>query len=85
MDSARHVIGCHSSRETRVQNALDDVASTIRQSWVSRGFETRSMTWRALSMSPYAWAYREELEGVTERYLAVFEAGAYTRPLFSST
>ena len=24
-------------------------------------------------MSPYAWAYREELEGVTERYLAVSE------------
>jgi hypothetical protein len=32
MDSARHVIGCHSTQETRVQNACDDVASTIHQS-----------------------------------------------------
>ena len=31
MDSARHVIGCHVTPETRVQNAFDDVASTIHQ------------------------------------------------------
>ena len=29
MDSARHVIGCHLTQETRVHKALDDVASTI--------------------------------------------------------
>jgi len=32
MDSARHVRGCKASQETRVQNAFDDVASTIHQS-----------------------------------------------------
>ena len=32
MDSARHVIGCYSTRETRVHRALDDVANTIHQS-----------------------------------------------------
>jgi hypothetical protein len=32
MDSARHVIGCHLTQETGVQNAFDDVASTIHQS-----------------------------------------------------
>jgi len=31
MDSARHVIGCHVTRERRVQNSFDDVASTIHQ------------------------------------------------------
>jgi hypothetical protein len=30
--SARHVIGCRISQDTRVQNAFDDVASTIYQS-----------------------------------------------------
>ena len=29
MDSARQVIGCHVTREIRLQNAFDDVASTI--------------------------------------------------------
>ena len=32
MDSTRHVIGCHSTQESRVQHAFDDVASTIHQS-----------------------------------------------------
>ena len=32
MDSARHVMGCHSTQETRVQIAFDDVTSTIHQS-----------------------------------------------------
>jgi hypothetical protein len=32
MDSARDVISCHLPPETRVQNAYDDVASTIHQS-----------------------------------------------------
>ena len=32
MDSARHVIGCHVTPVARVQNAFDDVASTIHQS-----------------------------------------------------
>ena len=32
MASARHVIGCHSTPETRVHNALDDGASTIHHS-----------------------------------------------------
>jgi hypothetical protein len=31
MDSARHVIGCHLTQETRVQNEFDDLASTIHQ------------------------------------------------------
>jgi len=31
MDGARHVIGCHLTPEPRVQNAFDDVASTIHQ------------------------------------------------------
>jgi len=32
MNSARHVIGCRLTRETRVHNALNDVASTVHQS-----------------------------------------------------
>jgi len=32
MDSARHVMGCHSAQQSRVHNAFDDVASTINQS-----------------------------------------------------
>ena len=32
MDSARHVIGCHLTQESRVQNAFYDAASTIHQS-----------------------------------------------------
>ena len=32
MDSARHVIGCHLTQDTRVQNASDDAASTIHES-----------------------------------------------------
>jgi hypothetical protein len=32
MVSARHVIGCEITPETKVQNAFDDVASTIRLS-----------------------------------------------------
>jgi len=32
MDSARHVIGCRLTQDTRVQHAFDDVASTIHQS-----------------------------------------------------
>jgi len=32
MDSARHVIGCHLTRETRIRDAFDDVASTVCQS-----------------------------------------------------
>ena len=32
MDSARHVVGCHLTQQTRVQNGFDDVASTIHQS-----------------------------------------------------
>jgi hypothetical protein len=31
MDSARYVIGCHVPQETSVQNACDDVASTIHE------------------------------------------------------
>jgi len=30
--TARHVIGCHLTQETRVHRALDDVAITIHQS-----------------------------------------------------
>jgi hypothetical protein len=29
-DIARHVIGCQTTQETRVQDAVDDVASNIR-------------------------------------------------------
>ena len=29
MDGARHVIGCHSTQETRVNNAFNDVASAL--------------------------------------------------------
>ena len=36
MDSACHVMGCHITQEIRVQNAFDDVASTIHQS-LTRG------------------------------------------------
>jgi len=32
MDSARHVIGCRLTQETRVPNAFDDGASTVHQS-----------------------------------------------------
>jgi hypothetical protein len=32
MDSARHVIGCHSTQETWVQHACGELASTIHQS-----------------------------------------------------
>ena len=32
MDTACHVIGCHLTQESRVQNAFDEVASTIHQS-----------------------------------------------------
>jgi protein subunit release factor A len=32
MDTACHVIGCHVTLVARVQNACDDVASTIHQS-----------------------------------------------------
>jgi hypothetical protein len=32
MDSARHVIGCHVTKRTRVQHSFDDVASTIHES-----------------------------------------------------
>jgi len=32
MDSARHLIGSHFTKQTRVQNAFDDVASAIHQS-----------------------------------------------------
>jgi len=32
MDSARHVIGCHSTQGMRVYKAFDEVASTIHQS-----------------------------------------------------
>jgi len=31
MDSARHVIGCQLTQETKVKSALGDVASTIHQ------------------------------------------------------
>ena len=30
-DAARHLIGCPVTQDTRVQSALDDVASSIRQ------------------------------------------------------
>jgi hypothetical protein len=32
MHSACHVIGCHATEETRVQNAYDDMASTNHES-----------------------------------------------------
>ena len=32
MDSARHVIGCHLTQDTRVQNVFDDVEGRIHQS-----------------------------------------------------
>jgi len=32
MDDALHVTECRVTQETKVQNAFDDVASTIRQS-----------------------------------------------------
>jgi len=32
MHTARQVIGCHLTQETRVQHAFDDVASTIHES-----------------------------------------------------
>jgi len=34
MDSARHVMGCHSTQRKRLQNAFDDVASPVHQSLV---------------------------------------------------
>jgi hypothetical protein len=37
MDSARHIIGCHLTQETRVRNAFDYVASRILQSLVTGG------------------------------------------------
>ena len=40
MDSARHVIGCHLTRETRVPHPFDDVASTIHQSLAGGGVQT---------------------------------------------
>ena len=42
MDSARHVIRCHSTQAKRVQNALDDVASIIHQSLARLTLLTRS-------------------------------------------
>ena len=64
MHSAHHVIGCHIAQEMRVQNASDDVASTIHglmkgahhvighySSQETRD-QMRLMTWRALSISP---------------------------------
>jgi len=39
IDSARHVIGRRFTQETRVQNAVDDVASTIHQALVGGGAE----------------------------------------------
>jgi len=38
MDSARHVMGCRLTQETKVQIALDDVANVIHQS-LARGAE----------------------------------------------
>jgi hypothetical protein len=34
MDTTRHVIECHSSQATRGENAFDDVASSIDDSWL---------------------------------------------------
>jgi hypothetical protein len=36
-DIARHVIGCHVTRETRVQGALDDMASNLCQALIPGG------------------------------------------------
>jgi len=37
MVSARHVIGCHLTQKTRVQNAFNDVASTVHLSLAHGG------------------------------------------------
>jgi hypothetical protein len=42
MDSARHVMGCRLTQETRVQNAFDDVESTIHQSLGGGGHDAGS-------------------------------------------
>jgi len=58
MDSARHVKGCHVTRGTTVQSAMDELATTVlatsqdAMSIYKRGFKVGWMTWRALSMSP---------------------------------
>ena len=48
MDSARHVMGCHLTQSMRVQNAFDDVASTIHQSLRSGNFEEEADRYTAL-------------------------------------
>jgi len=45
-----------------------------------RGFTTRVMTWRALSISPYG-TYPTDFVG-TSNLVAAVKEGAYTRPLF---
>jgi len=40
-DIARHVIGCHLTQETRVQNALDNGAGNIRQAIPPAASEVR--------------------------------------------
>ena len=45
MDSARHVIGCHSIHRSRVHNAFDDVASTVHQSLAAGNGGMDSAAW----------------------------------------
>ena len=46
-DTARHVIGCHVTQQTRVQSAL--AAMSLKK----RRFKVRWMTWRKSSARPY--------------------------------
>jgi len=60
-DVARRVIGCHSTQETRVHSALDDVASVIRQA-VDSG-TAQNLTRVTLELE--AGAYTRPLFGLT--------------------
>jgi hypothetical protein len=56
--SARHVIGCRLTQETRIQNTFAGVDGRSARQVIGchflkqRGLKMRLMTWRALSISP---------------------------------
>ena len=58
MDSARHVIGCHSTQKVRVQDACDDVVSTFHES-LPRGQQVQLPHRGDCSGHAYALAQRQ--------------------------
>ena len=78
MDSARRVIGCHLPQETRVHNALDDVARALS---MRRYQDQRAGVTRGAVDNEGVWAVALLHIGLE----VALEAGAFTRPLPSST